>query len=256
MLLGAKFIYAQNGYSVIKGTHVIVAACKDGIIVGSDSRMSYYAKQPKGDQIPDAYFDGMPKIYPAKDFVFTISKLVSVRDTTFEYYFNEFSMQIPDTAPLLSRIQSWYDFISSKPKKIFDEFRKIRIIAAKFDNNLPNICAYWGETITKCDLPFAETDSSGFEGCYSQEDSCEDVRNTVESWIRKMSKKHPYQVGGDISVLYITPRNQFMWLKNEPVYHFQTVRQIWKAYKSGRFKVTFTSPEAEKRIKGYLKTLH
>jgi hypothetical protein len=47
----------------VKGSFVIAAICKDGIIIASDSRGNVFDKRDK-QQIPIAYFDTIQKIFP------------------------------------------------------------------------------------------------------------------------------------------------------------------------------------------------
>ncbi len=241
----------------LTGTHVIIAVAKDGIVIASDSRSAFYDNPVDENTIPDAYWDGARKIYPIKDFVFTVSHYGSVNDTIIGFYFKQFSNYVPDKATLPEIMKCWYAFISSKPKKTFDRFQDVQIIAAKYENRKPNICTYQGGIVGSCNIEtFIETDSSGFQNMYSAKNSWKKIAEIASERISNISKIKQYTVGGDISILLINPNGQTRWIQNEKKSEFITVTDYWKAYKKGKHKVVFTSTAAKERVEEYLKTIN
>lgn len=251
-------VYSQNNdYGNISGTHIIVAKCIDGIIVASDSRFSIFETiNPKPNETPDAYSDGVKKIYIIKDFVFVYAHLGTVNDTIMGHYFKEFSKGLVEKDSLSNRIKNWETFISQKPDAIFKQFQSIQLIAAKYENKQKKICIYFGGK-SYCDVAQAESGRSIFDSLYSKNNSWRETEKHIRAAMKGVYKDKPFTVGGDIVMLLIKPNNKFRWLTKEPKEpSFLTVSGFWKDYKKGKVNLHFTSDEAKKRIEKYLKTIN
>jgi hypothetical protein len=239
----------------IKGTHIIVAPCKGGILIASDSRTAFFATQPEENDIPQAYFDGVQKIFPIKDFVFVNSNLGSVGDSTIHYYFNKFSKQCKDSSNLLDRWNEWWGFVSRN--KEAKTFQLVQIIAAKYDKGKPHILLYSGGYNLQEIYTYLETDtSSGFKNDYSIKLSWRKLVTPIEMAIQKISNKKKYPVGGKVAILLIKPNNKMIWIKNKPKHkQYDALADVWDAYKHGDLKVNFTNNIIKQQMDSLLKTI-
>ncbi len=78
------------------GTYVIAAVCKNGILIGADTRCSYKLYEVN-HLIPDehlAYFDTIQKIFPLKRFVIANEGDVTFDTLMFYHFIKEFDTSI------------------------------------------------------------------------------------------------------------------------------------------------------------------
>jgi 20S proteasome alpha/beta subunit len=130
----------------VKGSFVIAAICKDGIIVASDSRGML--KDRQGRRL--AYYDTNQKIFPIGDKLIADTGYASLNDPNISFLAalmlrfanNAFSRVEVDQLP-----NSYFSFATSLLPSVGAESPRLQtLVFAGFTQNKPKLCIYHGES--------------------------------------------------------------------------------------------------------------
>jgi 20S proteasome alpha/beta subunit len=144
--LGVAGDSAQPAPLRVKGSFVIAAICKDGIIVASDSRGML--KDRQGRRL--AYYDMNQKIFPMGDKLIADTGYASLNDPNISFLAalmlrfanNSFSRVEVDQLP-----NSYFSFATSLLPSVGAESAKLQtLVFAGFTRNKPKLCIYHGES--------------------------------------------------------------------------------------------------------------
>jgi len=152
VIVGAVTTISFAGDSVppapvrVKGSFVIAAICKDGIIVASDSRGML--KDRQGRRL--AYYDTNQKIFPIGDKLIADTGYASLNDPNISFlaalmlrFANDpFSQVEVDRLP-----NSYFSFATSLLPSVGAESARLQtLVFAGFTRNRPRLCIYRGES--------------------------------------------------------------------------------------------------------------
>jgi hypothetical protein len=152
VLVGAVTTISFAGDSVppapvrVKGSFVIAAICKDGIIVASDSRGML--KDRRGRRL--AYYDTNQKIFPIGDKLIADTGYASLNDPDISFLA---ALMIRFANHPYSRVEvdqlpnSYFSFAASLLPSAGAESAKLQtLVFAGFTRNKPKLCIYHGES--------------------------------------------------------------------------------------------------------------
>lgn len=127
---------------LLKGSFVIVAICRDGIILASESRANIFDKTDK-EQRPIAYYDGIQKIYPIGSVAMAETGQGLIMNVFFSEIVNQFvqatgsSLRADQLLPMfISYCERQYPFMAVQ------EIKKQKLFSAGYINNHPTICYF------------------------------------------------------------------------------------------------------------------
>lgn len=200
----------------IKGSFVIAAVCKDGIIVASDSRGTL--KNGQGQRI--AYYDVNQKIFPIGNSVIADTGYASLNDPKISFLsalMTDFassprSHSRPEHLP-----NSYFKYVDAAlPADGADSAKVQTLMFAGYDRSKPIVCIYKGESSRK-----VACRSSGYfaspsikivglkgVGSLSFDQAARVMRQAINSYAASIS---PGPVGGPVVVRVITPSRSKWW---------------------------------------------
>src|SRR6476469_5192263 len=247
-------VYSQKSEELfLHGSFGIVAVCKDGIILGADSRSSIYLNDK--DTTPLGYYDGNQKIYILKNFAMLITGLGSVNRKTLIYYVNKFDSTLDHNIPLESIAVQWYRFILSD-SKLTKEFQKCGVVMARWENDTAKICIPYPNfkgILTSEGEAFYATDTLAFKNEYQFNYSFTEMKKVIKKSINDYAFRtgQTKTIGGEIYFITISKGNKIEWYNRKPRKQFFTISEFWESYKSHEIKVTFTSDEDRKAVEDW-----
>lgn len=245
----------------ISGSFSIVAICKDGILIGADTRMSFSV----GDHSPSqsevlAYRDTIQKIFIIQNFALSVTGISHVGDSSLDIYFSDFEKTIPKNSTVLVAKDSLFNFLYNKYSGRLNIFLQQKIFIAGYENGEPTLgVLQYGEYHYGSGSGFITTnDSSGFEKKYSKEYTCEQMKPIIVDCIKSYAKSRNYTVGGPIMVLKISPQNKFSWMTKLPKFRkWGSVKKLALDYSKGKVNMNYPNEikknEFKKLINSFLK---
>lgn len=223
----------------IKGSFVIAAVCKDGIIVASDSRGTL--KDNNGRRL--AYYDVNQKIFPMGNSLIADTGYASLDDPKLsflsalmlQFAANERSHARVDQLPF-----SYFKYVDQVlPAEGAQSAKTQTLVFAGFDGAKPILCLYRGETSGKTSCRFSGYVSSprkqitGLEkvGSLSFQQAATIMRKTIDDYATAIS---PGPVGGPVAVRVLTPSKSEWWGQHPDWPHWNSFADLANDYRSGR----------------------
>jgi hypothetical protein len=247
LLLGPLFANTQE----LEGTYFIVATCKEGMVVGVDSRSAIMLDSTNGDnQEPGAYFDKAQKAFVINDFVVVHSGHATFGGHSLNYYLTKFANTLIEAEPLKITMRKWIEFSNSIPSYQDDHGK---IVFAKCENDSTKIGGidYIAATIITGVGSYMVSDTLGnFGQKYTKNLPYKKLSKIIVEGIYSHAKesKRESSVGGPITLILITKTNKIKWLSKIRYFTYEKVNEVWSAYKNGTLNLTFTSADARKRF--------
>jgi len=223
----------------VKGSFVIAAICKDGIIVASDSRGTL--KDREGRRI--AYYDINQKIFPIGNKLIADTGYASLNDPTLSFLsalMSRFAKSPLSRVPIDQLPTSYFKYANTVLPAPGAESAEVQtLIFAGFKKNRPILCIYQGESnrTTKCR-------SSGYLSSPRQEIvglkkvrslSFQEVAHLMQQAIDDYAAAvQPGSVGGPVVVRTITPSSS-TWFERPPRWpNWETFNDLANDYKTDR----------------------
>jgi hypothetical protein len=205
MLLPFALAAILSGYQY-GGTFIGAVICQDGIVMASDSRITFVDAAGRAF----GYVDGFPKIYVDRGAAVAVSGLTSMENELLSSFVNRnrFLLERPVNEILLG-FDLWLPFRNSN---------SVGLISGGFLDGKPMIC-------TKAPIVPQNCSNSGFisnKNSKSLRDSLMKMRrapttaeaaDALKIAIEEYSRTDP-AVGGPISILKLTRENTPQWLAN------------------------------------------
>lgn len=250
-----------NAQLYFHGSFVIVAICQDGILIGSDSRVSFNSPEDEGKnytvnaQKVIGYFDDFQKIFPLKNCAYVSVGPAILGDKFMAYYLDTINKLMPNTI----NVTTAYDYINSTISTKFPEgwrpFMSLKIFIAGYFNNMPCIKAFVNGIAqpTAWRYGFYTSDNrSSFKAVYNRNLTCQQMKLLMDLCIKQLPTEINEQtiIGGKSYFLEITPKNEFIWLDGAlPQPQPKNFQQLYKLYHSNKIKMTFVPPIPENKVK-------
>jgi hypothetical protein len=211
---------AQSAPLRVKGSFVIAAICKDGIIVASDSRGML--KDRQGRRL--AYYDTNQKIFPIGDKLIADTGYASLNDPNVSFLAalmlrfanNPFSRVDVDQLP-----HSYFSFAASLLPSAGAESAKLQtLVFAGFTGNKPKLCIYRGEsgrTLGCSSAGYVSSPRERIQGLQNVQslsfsEAAEVMRKTIDEYAAAVQ---PGLVGGPVVIRTITHSGS-QWFGSHP----------------------------------------
>jgi hypothetical protein len=229
MLLPLALAAILTGYQY-GGTFIGAVICQDGIVVGSDSRITFV----DGSGRAFGYVDGFPKIYVDRGAAVAVAGLTSVETELFSSFVNRnrFLLERP-VNEILFGFGLWLPFTNSN---------SVGLISAGFVDGKPMICS-------KTPIVPQNCSNSGFisnKNSMSLRDTMtkigrapttEEAAAALKIAIAEYSRTDP-AVGGPISILKLTKENTPLWLGDPPLNTALTqICDLVREHRAGRLRI-------------------
>ena len=212
----------------IKGSFVIAAICKDGIIVASDSRGTL--KDREGRRI--AYYDINQKIFPIGDKLIADTGYASLNDAKVSFLsalMSRFSHSPLSQVDVDQLPNSYFKYVSIALPAAGAESAKLQtLIFAGYDKTRPMLCVYEGESsrAIKCrnsgylSSPHEQIFKFGNVSSLSFESAAQIMKQTIDDYAAAVQ---PGLVGGPVIIRTITTSGS-TWFRS--LSHWPT----WEAF--------------------------
>jgi len=241
-LLSGIYARAASGMLVplrVKGSFVIAAICKDGIIVASDSRGML--KDRRGQRI--AYYDVNQKIFPLENKLIADTGYASLNDTRVSFLSALMShfAQSPLSAVEVDQLPgSYFAYASSLLGPLGANSAKLQtLMFAGYERGRSTICIYEGESsrATKCrssgyfSSPKQQILGLQNIGSLSFEDAAQVMEATINDYAAAVQ---PGLVGGPVVIRIIT-RSGSRWFVSHPDWpKWESFTDLADDYRIGR----------------------
>ena len=232
------------------GSFFIAAIGSDGIMVATDSRVSFFDwRDPKREIL--GYFDDMQKTVPIGKYVFASNGQGLVGSKLVPSVLSDFFLKVKPLPQLNLLLFVVTKFIKDNTdQRSYQIFASNILIAAGYEDGMPAIYALKPiENRFDSVVQFGcfEADNTVFDQRNSWRLPCKQLGQMAETAILQYAKdkKNKY-IGGPIRTIQITP-DRTIWLKNAPKSFWKTDKDFLLDYKAGKVKITFTSPQNKER---------
>jgi len=223
----------------IKGSFVIAAICKDGIIVASDSRGTL--KNREGRRI--AYYDINQKIFPIGDKVIADTGYASLNDAKVSFLsalMSRFSQSPLSYVDVEQLPNSYFKYASIILPAAGAESAKLQtLVFAGYEKARPTLCIYEGESGRgiKCrnsgylSSPHQQIFEFGNVSSLSFGDAAQIMKQTIDDYAAAVQ---PGLVGGPVVMRTITTSSS-KWFDTPPNWpNWQAFTDLAEDYKNNR----------------------
>ena len=259
-LLFSSFNLLSQNNIIIKGTYWIGAICKDGIVIGSDTRGNILTNNKELKDTAIAYYDTCQKVFEFKNFAYASSGTAIIGGKFMGYYLKQFEESKYGNCNAVNSIEKLDSFFKSKYPKLEQEFLSLGIITAGYYNNgHPALCALSLQE-EKClvdEGAIGQDEYCRLDKIYKPKYTCKEMANIIEKTIYKIANdyKKKDKIGGPIMIIKISKDNKCTWLKNKPTHKsWDDMSDLYKAYNNKRLHIVFSSKKSEKYFKEKLIT--
>ena len=205
MLFHLAVIAVLNGYQY-GGTFIGAVICRDGIVMASDSRITFMDETGRAF----GYVDGLSKIYVDRGAAVAVSGLTSVEGELFSSFVNRnrFLLERP-VNEILFGFGLWLPFTNSN---------SIGMISAGFLDGKPMVCARAPIVPQSCsNAGFVSSKNSPYLrerlARLGRLPTTAEAADALKAAIEEYSRTEP-TVGGPISILKLTNEEKPEWLAN------------------------------------------
>ena len=248
----------SQSQSTSENSYAIGAICKDGIVVGVDSRMFY--KDTKG-----LYFsvDPVAKIFLVGGCILTITGRETIYDTLISHYVYSFRNSVNTNLSPFLLINSFINFLLTNSGFTSNDLQNMQMAAYGFEDGIPKICN------TKADRPQIPDNQQG-EGVFSSDSlanfgknkkynisfcssqQCKEVAPLITKEIRTVARKYKRQntIGGQICLLQLSSDTTTQWLSKEPKFlEYKSICEIFRDVNSKKITPKYTAHKLKKKIR-------
>lgn len=250
-------INSERGQSqfTVKGSYALAAICKDGIIIGADSRGTIISL----DNDTIGYYDASPKIFLIKHLGLSTVGDASYNGKYLSYYLTEYEKIMPNNINACTFYDSFFTFINNKYSQILKNMLQLRLTTIGFSEGHSCLCNYFHIAPYEksiCDNGCTAADTlSDFFNHYSLDNSCKKNAALLRESIKNYAiKYHTNYIGGNVEVLIMYKNGTTEWFHRTPrTEDINTDMEFYEAYKNKKIKITFYSDEKKKIFEGWVK---
>jgi 20S proteasome alpha/beta subunit len=223
----------------VKGSFVIAAVCKDGIIVASDSRGTL--KNRQGQRI--AYYDVNQKIFPIGNSVIADTGYASLNDPKVSFLsalMSDFAGNPRSHAGVEQLPTSYFKFVNATlPADGADSAKVQTLMFAGYSHGKPVLCIYKGESSRRLvcrssgyfDSPSIEIAGLKQVASLSFDQAARVMRAAISNYATAIS---PGPVGGPVVVRVITPSRSQWWGSHPRWPNWSSFEDLSRDYQASR----------------------
>lgn len=248
----------------LKGSFVIAAICRDGIVLASDSRANIFDKTDK-EQKPIAYYDGMQKIYPLGSVAMAETGQGLILNVFFSAIIDQFSQAMGRNCRADQLLPMFIGYCEQRfPLVAAQEIKKQKLFSVGYINHHPTICYF---NAYQPAGPFGRIQDSGLIesdrtllakcvdqlSCLSAKKVAALSKRAIESYARRGERWKT--IGGPIDVLLVS-RSGCQWLeKNSSTRNWEYIQDLIRDYRDGKLELNLIPPATRKQLDDLLATV-
>lgn len=237
------------------GSFHAAAICKDGIVVGADSRGVFFKGSP--DSVI-AYFDTVQKVFIIKNTILSVIGLIAINGRSISSYLNEFESTLKEDISPTELLKQFYNFFMDKYPSLKNGYAQLDFICVGYQHDSAIMCALHNGT-GKCAVDSGIANENiliNYTGIknittYCLNNSCRHVGTLIDGAIRKFAidHKHTNEIGGPIMIIKISKGKEPKWLANKPRKpNWNNERDLFDSYLKGEQKIHFISKRSKEII--------
>ncbi len=235
----------------MKGSHFIIAQCKEGIMVLTESRASIYDRANPNEIL--AYHDSAQKSYIIGKNVLVMNGKNLLSRFYFKFIIDKFEASMNNTISAFELLSTFLDSCKKNLNELnYNWVMQSFIATAGYENGKPIVCFYnphIGKPQCYDDLTWLEPVKTSFFLHYNQEFSWKELQKNAASCISEYAQKDGKEksIGGLIRVILVT-KDDATWVQNEPILKFDTSIDFIKAYKNNQVEIHFIVEGAKAKV--------
>ncbi|MGB3198981.1 MAG: hypothetical protein WBB17_14755, partial [Saprospiraceae bacterium] len=175
-----------------KGSFIIAAMSKDGIVIGADTRGCFYDIH-ETDTIVYASYDPIQKIFQmGNEYMMGCIGSVTQQESKnwFYQYVDSFKRYRVKQNSLVNEATLFYRFLQTNYSSAYQMFYNMQLYFIGYQNNEPRFCLLQRGNF-QCSSEYIVSDSkSDFDSFYHKSDSWQVVANLIERKINEFAKKY------------------------------------------------------------------
>jgi hypothetical protein len=247
---------------LLKGSFVIAAICRDGIVLASESRANIFDKTDR-EQKPIAYYDGIQKLFPIRSVAMAETGQGLILNVFFSAFVSQFAQATLTNLKVDELLPMFINYCEQQFPLASQEIKKQKLFSAGYINNRPTICYFnidqpQGPFGCIQDSGFIESDQSLLAEYASQLSSLSAQKlATVAKEAIQSYASHGERwktIGGSIDVLLVT-RNRCRWLDKSPTRNWKYIQDMIRDYRDGKLQLNLIPPATRKQLDDLLATV-
>jgi len=254
----------ENCQFGLKGSFVIAAICKDGIILASEARANIFDKTDE-NQEPIAYYDGIQKIFPVGSTAIAETGQGLILNVFFSAIVCQFTRDLRVSLHVNQLLPAFVSYCEQKlPRVAVSEVKKQKLFSAGYVGSHPTIC-YFNQDQPAA--PFGCVQDSGFIQSavtlltqYAEElptISAERVTDLAIQAIKTYAAKGDRwkTIGGPIDVLLVSGEGCHWLEKNSLTTDWKYIQDLIAAYRARELEITLIPPADREQLEDLLATV-
>lgn len=228
----------------LKGSFIISCICKDGIVVGADSRFAFLDYQNK----IVAHFENSVKVFVIQNLVITMAgRHFFESGISFNGLLYNFKRANTENLSVTNFLKVFFSYAGRKlPSSELIQLRHNHFLISGYENSAATIFVHHARpkiTLTK----------DGYVSNHDKENKSAIINNflkkadlkTASIFVEELIKRKITQsnknsvssIGGSPSIISIDNHNTIKWVKRQNKYAFRNIKQFAAAYKGNKIKI-------------------
>jgi 20S proteasome alpha/beta subunit len=240
-----EFVKTKKSYIGVKGSFMIAAIGKDGIIVATETRGNIFDLRDE-KETPIGYYDGVQKEFIIGSTVLANTGKGAIGNVFFSAVINEFKAKLIVYPPVDAFFNVFKEFYNScMPKKFQDQIESNLMLVAGFKEGKPMICYFQNSAVGCIESEgYVESDTTIFADKYTKNLSCDLLAELAKDAIKKYSerKENWKTIGGDVCIIKITKAEGPSWLKKIDFRKWVYTTDLIKDYNAGKVNINLIVP--------------
>lgn len=262
--ISLEIMHLGDCRAILKGSFVIAAICKDGIVLASESRANIFDKTDE-NQEPIAYYNGIQKIFPVGSAAMAETGQGLILNVFFSTIVSQFTQELRVDLRVNQLLPAFISYCEQRlPPSAVSEVKRQKLFSAGYIESHATIC-YFNQD--QPDAPFGCIQDSGFIQSditllteYAQElptmpaNKVMDLAiEAIETYAAKAERWKT--IGGPIDVLLVSEKG-CRWLgKNSPTKDWKYIQDLIIAYRAGELEINLIPPADREQLENLLATV-
>lgn len=255
--------YTQTSNLSDRGSCVISAICRDGIILAAESRATICdPKDPS--HTPLAYYDACQKIFPVGAAAIAETGQGLIDNVFLAAIIQDFSDRITQHPRIDNLLPLFLDYCrKTMPPAVFLEMRKQKLFAAGYDGANP-VVSFFNEQQPTGSFGYVTTGllSSGKIKITERADALQNLsvldatdlsQKAIEAYAAEGDRWKT--MGGPTDVLCLTPSGSRWIEKNTPEQKYTYTKELVTAYQQSHLRLTLIPPTTQEQLEAFLSTV-
>lgn len=248
----------------LKGSFVIAAICRDGIILASESRANFFDKTDD-EQQPIAYYDGIQKIFPVGSAAIAETGQGLILNVFFSAIVGQFTQDLRVGIQTNQLLPTFVSYCEQKLSPVaVAEVKRQKLFSAGYIGSHPTIC-YFNQD--QPGAPFGCIQDSGFIQSdvtllteYAEalptmpaERMTDLVIEAIETYANQGDRWKT--IGGPIDILLVAEESCHWIEKNSQTTDWKYIQDLITAYRAEELEINLIPPANRELLENLLATV-